>query len=262
MKRLSQHFAVLGRTLRTLRGLAFNAQHKSSLAHPFSWHYLRYTLALLSALLVTFTAFPLLSNQAHANQPPVIGNTIDTYLCGSDTQFPNNASNTWAPVAAGTIAYEPDGTVVHAVGYQGASSFSASCSGNYNYGLDQYYHLAQWSFQSNNAPGSYYLVYKNSPCSMSVFIPTWYAGAPDAQYALTITGVGTRTVSFDAFNQNQSSSGWYTLTVNGQNQFPLGISPNSGLDAYDFTLTLRNGGGQGGQWYLAADAIHFTCKTQ
>ena len=260
MKRLSQYFIVRSSILQVLRGLPPDAQRRASRAHLFSWNHLRYALALLSALLLTFTAFPLLSNQAHANQTYVAATAFDDVLCGSDAQFPGNT--TWAPITAGTTAYEPDGTVVQAVGYQGGSGslrLANNCSGNYHYGLDQYYHLAQWKFSALNNGTSLPNAY--SQCSMSVFVPSWYAGAPDAQYTLTIAGTTTDTLAFDTFNQNQNSSGWYTLTVNGQSQFPLSFFPASGSNYYNFTFTLRNGGGQGGQWYLAADAIHFTCNS-
>jgi hypothetical protein len=166
-------------------------------------------------------------------------------------------------VKAGEIATTPEGTQVRAVGYQGGSGVAQTgnkCSGDYHYGWDNYYHLAQWNF-SHHVPTSSAPLKGKAQCSVSVFSASWYSGAPDAQYALTLTGADSQTINWDPFNQNQNTSGWYGLTTGGQSWFTVNIEPSAGTNNYSFALTLRNGGGQGRWWYLAADAVHITCRS-
>jgi hypothetical protein len=91
---------------------------------------------------------------------------------------------------------------------------------------------------------------------MDVHIPSWYAGAPDALYMLTISsGTSSASYTFDLQDQDQLATTWITLHM--QHEVPSIQMPSSPNNMYTLTLVLTNG--EMRNWYLGADAIRFNC---
>ena len=174
------------------------------------------------------------------------------YICGDQATLTN--LNAWNTV--------PPNAVVHASGYSGpVNSYSGpggnpknspgNCSGTYQWAWNQNPVQAQWTWSNAHLP--------NGSCSVSVHIPSWYAGAPDAHYMLTATSPdgGSADYAFDTQNQNQPVTTWLDLHMNGQvPSLSLPASPNG---VYTLALTLKSGGTP--NWYLGADAIRFNCSS-
>lgn len=173
-------------------------------------------------------------------------------ICGNQVQLTN--LNAWNTVAANAT--------VHASGYSGpVNSYAGpsgnpknspgNCSGIYQWAWDQNPVQAQWTWSNAHLP--------NGSCNVSIHIPSWYAGAPDAYYTLTATSdAGSSTnYAFDVQNQNQPVTTWLDLHINGQ--VPALSLPGSPNSIYTLTLTLKNGGTP--NWYVGADAIRFNCSS-
>ena len=174
------------------------------------------------------------------------------YICGDQAKL--TGLNTWNTV--------PPNTTVHTSQYSGPvnsymgpggnpKNSPGNCSGTYQWAWDQNPVQSQWTWSNAHLP--------NGSCSVSVHIPSWYAGAPDISYTLTaISATGSSTnYAFDVLNQNQPVMTWLDLHINGQvPSISLPASPN-GL--YTLTLTLKNGGTP--NWYVGADAVRFNCSS-
>lgn len=178
--------------------------------------------------------------------------TFSYYVCGDQVSLTN--INYWTTVAPGSTVKTADysGPVNSYTGPSGnPANSSGNCSGRYQWAWDQNPVQAMWVWSNAYLP--------NGTCSVEVHIPSWYAGAPDAHYTLTISSsTSSASYAFDTQNQNQVATTWITLHI--QNQVPSISMPNSTNNTYTFTLTLTNGGAR--NWYLGADAIRFDCSAR
>ncbi len=191
---------------------------------------------------------------ASAPPPPAARQfyAMSYYVCGDQARL--TSLNAWNTV--------PPNTTVHASGYSGPvnsymgpggnpKNSPGNCSGTYQWAWDQNPVQAQWTWSNAHLP--------NGSCSVSIHIPSWYAGAPDAYYTLTATSDAgsSANYAFDVQTQNQPVTTWLDLHMNGQvPSISLPGSPNS---IYTLTLTLKNGGTP--NWYVGADAIRFNCSS-
>jgi serine/threonine protein kinase len=178
--------------------------------------------------------------------------TFSYYVCGDQVSLTN--VNYWTTVPPGSTVKTTDysGPVNSYTGPSGnPANSSGNCSGRYQWAWDQNPVQAMWVWSNAYLP--------NGTCSVEVHIPSWYAGAPDAHYTLSISSnTSSANYTFDTQNQNQVSTTWITLHI--QNQVPSISMPNSTNYTYTFTLTLTNGGAS--NWYLGADAIRFDCSAR
>lgn len=174
------------------------------------------------------------------------------YVCGDQVSL--TSLNYWTTVQPGSVVHTSDysGPVNSYTGPGGnPANSSGNCSGRYQWAWDQNPVQAMWIWSNAYLP--------SATCSVEVHIPSWYAGAPDAHYTLTInSNTSSASYVFDAQNQNQVATTWITLHI--QNQVPSISMPNSTNNIYALTLTLTNGGAS--NWYLGADAIRFDCSAR
>lgn len=175
---------------------------------------------------------------------------ISYYVCGDQAILTD--INNWTTVPAGKIIHTPDYSGP-ANGYTGPGGnparSSRNCSGRYQWAWNQSPVQAMWIWSNAYLP--------NGKCSVDVHIPSWYAGAPDALYTLTIrSSTSSASYTFDPQDQNQPATTWITLHI--QNQVPSIPMPNSLNNIYTLTLVLTNG--EMRNWYLGADAIRFDCS--
>ncbi len=174
------------------------------------------------------------------------------YICGDHVVLTN--SNAWNAVQANATVHasQYSGPVNGYAGPAGNPKNSpGNCSGFYQWAWNQTSVQAQWMWSNAHLP--------DGICNVSVHIPSWYAGAPDAHYVLTATpnAGDSTTYAFDTQNQNQAVTTWIDLHINGQ--VPLLALPSSSDGIYTLTLTMQNGGTP--NWYLGADAIRFNCSS-
>lgn len=176
---------------------------------------------------------------------------ISYYVCGDEAILTD--INDWTPISAGTIIHNSDYSGP-SNGYSGPSGnparSSRNCSGRYQWAWNQSPVQAMWTWPNAYLP--------NGKCSIDVHIPSWYAGAPDALYMLTISsGTSSASYTFDLQDQDQLATTWITLHM--QHQVPSIQMPSSPNNMYTLTLVLTNG--EIRDWYLGADAIRFNCST-
>ncbi|HEY0756959.1 MAG TPA: serine/threonine-protein kinase [Ktedonobacteraceae bacterium] len=171
------------------------------------------------------------------------------YVCGDQVSLTN--TNYWNTVQPGATVNTSDyaGPVNGYAGPGGDLNKSpGNCSGLYHWAWNQNPVQAMWSWSNASLP--------NGTCSVDIHIPSWYAGAPDALYSLSISSTSDSSAyNFDVQNQNQQTTTWVTLHIN--NQTPSIAMPKSTNSIYTLTLTLKNGSKP--NWYLGADAIRFNC---
>jgi transcriptional regulator with XRE-family HTH domain len=175
---------------------------------------------------------------------------LSYYVCG-DQAILTDIKN-WTTVPAGSLIHTPDYSGP-ANGYTGPGGNPArsprNCSGRYQWAWNQSPVQAMWIWSNAYLP--------NGKCSVDVHIPSWYAGAPDALYTLTIrSSTSSASYTFDPQDQNQPATTWITLHI--QNQVRSIPMPNSPNNIYTLTFVLTNG--ETRNWYLGAEAIRFDCS--
>lgn len=266
--------------------IALRSQRKQNAMKHFSWRRLRYVFTILVVLGAAAIAFQPVTAHASQTSPPDI-----TYvLCGSEAQMPYNTdpqtglpdpnSNQWTYVLAPEIAHQPDGSPITATGYTGPHHDinhpdGVNCLGDYYYGWDQYYHKATWTWSVDTSIASPLFPNLHSQlkdCRALVYIPTWYAGAPQARYSIDIQPPISKLPGTFKLDQNNAVQDnivkdpalqrWVLLDFLGDGQSYIQLGGTS--SKYTFMVTLQNGGGldANGQfhwWYLAADAMKFEC---
>jgi hypothetical protein len=134
--------------------------------------------------------------------------TINYYVCGDQASLTSN--NYWHTVQPNDTVSTSDysGPVNGYKGPSGASTNSpGNCSGLYHWAWNQNPVQAMWIWSNAYLP--------DGTCSVDVHIPSWYAGAPDALYSLSISSsIDSNAYNFDVQNQNQQVTTWITLHIN------------------------------------------------
>jgi serine/threonine protein kinase len=171
-------------------------------------------------------------------------------LCGDAATSPDiSIVGPWNHVANGETVNRPTRTFTTS-GYSGlghnVANSNEQCDGSYQYGLDQNSLTATWTWSNATL--------HSGNCNIFVYIPTWYAGAPDAQYVVdtSTTQVASFRLSQDPSPNSPEGEGGNVWVLLGS--VPL---PTTG-NAYSFIVKLYNGNSNG--WYLGADAIKFECQ--
>lgn len=127
------------------------------------------------------------------------------------------------------------------------NSNSGNCSGLYYWAWNQPSLTTTWTLQN-------VALYKPE-CSVWIYIPSWYAGAPDAQYSLILlSNDAGQTFNFAPLNQQPYSAQWVPLVYQGNTRFYF---PDPNANTYTFDLVLHGGNTSGR--YLAASAVRFSC---